>query len=74
MPHCCRHTYITCMQAKGVPMEYIRLLAGHEDVGTTLGYTHTSLETLTAVINKLDNDNEKERKKRMMEVTSDDEE
>ena len=74
MPHCSRHTYITCMQAKGVPMEYIRLLAGHEDVGTTLGYTHTSLETLTAVINKLDNDNEKERKKRMMEVTSDDEE
>lgn len=35
-------------------MEYIRLLAGHEDMTTTLGYTHTSIETLTAAIEKLD--------------------
>lgn len=53
-PHCCRHTYITNLQAQGMPMEYIRLLAGHEDMGTTLGYTHTSIETLKAAINKLD--------------------
>lgn len=53
-PHCCRHTYITNLQAEGMPMEYIRLLAGHEDMTTTLGYTHTSIETLTAAIEKLD--------------------
>lgn len=53
-PHCCRHTYITSLQAKGVPMDMIRVLAGHEDSSTTLDYTHTSFETLQALIASLD--------------------
>ncbi len=53
-PHCCRHTYITNLQAKGMPMEYIRLLAGHEDMTTTLGYTHTRIDTLVAAVSQMD--------------------
>ena len=53
-PHCCRHTYITNLQAKHVSMDIIRELAGHEDMNTTLGYTHTSFDTLKSVIDGLD--------------------
>ena len=53
-PHCCRHTYITSLQAKGVPLDMIRVLAGHEDSSTTLDYTHTSYETLQKLIASLD--------------------
>ena len=52
-PHCCRHTYITNLEAKHVPMELISALAGHEDSTTTLGYTHISLETLRKVVEGL---------------------
>jgi site-specific recombinase XerD len=52
-PHCCRHTYITNLQANHVPMELISQLAGHEDVSTTLGYTHISLDTLKEAVESL---------------------
>ena len=39
-PHCCRHTYITALQIKGVPMETIARLAGHSRITTTDGYLH----------------------------------
>ena len=45
-PHCCRHTYVTRLQAKGVPLELIAKLAGHSSISTTDGYAHTSMETL----------------------------
>lgn len=56
-PHCCRHTYITSLQASGVSMENIARLAGHSKITTTDGYLHTSLETLenaVAVLNHKD--------------------
>lgn len=53
-PHCCRHTYITRLQASGVPLDMIRMLAGHEDSNTTLDYTHTSFETLQQLVVSLD--------------------
>ena len=31
-PHCCRHTYVTMLQANGVPMETIAALTGHSDI------------------------------------------
>ena len=34
-PHCCRHTYVTNLQRKGVPMETIAALVGHSDIETT---------------------------------------
>ena len=52
-PHCCRHTYITRLQAKGVPMETISRLAGHGKIETTDGYLHTSLDTLAKAVEKL---------------------
>ena len=52
-PHCCRHTYITQLQEKHVPMNYISALAGHESESTTLGYTHVSLDALTKVIDSV---------------------
>lgn len=54
-PHCCRHTYVTRLQAKGVPMEIIARLAGHSDIATTDGYTHTSIDTLKKAVSVLDN-------------------
>ena len=52
-PHCCRHTYITQLQAKGVSMENIARLAGHTRISTTDGYLHVSLETLGNAVNAL---------------------
>lgn len=52
-PHCCRHTYITRLQANGVPMETISRLAGHSNVDTTDGYLHTSQATLEEAVSKL---------------------
>ena len=60
-PHCCRHTYITRLQARGVPMETIARLAGHSDVETTDGYLHTSSETLENAVAKLNDGSETSR-------------
>ena len=49
-PHCCRHTYITRLEAKGVPMTLIARLAGHSKVETTVEYTHTELSTLAEAV------------------------
>ena len=54
-PHCCRHTYISNLEKKGVPMEQIARLAGHSRITTTDGYVHTSMDTLAnavAVLNE----------------------
>lgn len=56
-PHCCRHTYITCLQAKGVPMETISRLAGHSNIETTDGYLHTSQATLEEAVSRLNCNN-----------------
>lgn len=53
-PHCCRHTYVTRLQAKGVSLELIAKLAGHSNVTTTDGYAHTSMETLKNAVSRLD--------------------
>lgn len=52
-PHCCRHTYVTRLQARGVPMETIARLAGHSSISTTDVYLHTSIETLAQAVNTL---------------------
>lgn len=53
-PHCLRHTYVTRLQKNGVPIEIIAKLAGHSNVDVTVGYTHTSLETLSDAVAVLD--------------------
>lgn len=52
-PHCCRHTYVTRLQARGVPMETIAALTGHSDIKTTEGYLHQSAETLAKAVEAL---------------------
>lgn len=56
-PHCCRHTYVTRLQAKGVPMETIARLVGHSSIATTGDYTHIASETLQAAVARLDEPN-----------------
>lgn len=46
-PHSCRHTYITHLEAKGVPMQLISRLAGHSSTDTTIGYTPDCRQTKT---------------------------
>lgn len=52
-PHCCRHTYVTVLQANGVPMETIAALTGHSDIKTTEGYLHQSADTLAKAVKVL---------------------
>ena len=49
-PHCCRHTYVTNLQRKGVPMETIAALVGHSDIETTDYYLHISQHTLREAV------------------------
>lgn len=52
-PHCCRHTYITWLQRRGVPVDIIARLAGHTNIGVTDVYLHTSKDTLSQAVEKL---------------------
>lgn len=46
VPYCLRHTFCTDLGKKGVPIEDIKYLMGHEDITTTLGiYSHPDKET-----------------------------
>lgn len=56
-PHCCRHTYITRLQAKGIPMETIARLAGHSKIETTDKYLHTSIDVLSSAVALLNQTN-----------------
>jgi site-specific recombinase XerD len=39
-PHCCRHTYVSQMQALGVDLATIQSIVGHADVDMTQHYLH----------------------------------
>ena len=39
-PHCCRHTYVSQMQALGVDLATIQSIVGHADVDMTKHYLH----------------------------------
>jgi integrase len=50
--HCLRHTYITNMIRAGININYVKELAGHSEMKTTLIYTHIGIEDLKkALIN-----------------------
>ena len=57
-PHCCRHTYATQLEKRGVPLQIIARLMGHARVETTGEYLHTSLDTLTNAIAVFDGERE----------------
>ena len=49
-PHCCRHTYVSQLQAQGVPLETIQALAGHTEIDMTQHYLHVQPEVKTAAV------------------------
>ncbi len=53
-PHCCRHTYITMLQARDVSIETVARLAGHSSIETTDHYTHISNDTLADAVRALE--------------------
>ena len=52
-PHCCRHTYVTHLEANQVPLAEIARLVGHSTVSTTNRYPHISSETLERAVSTL---------------------
>jgi len=44
--HCLRHTFITNMIKSGVSINFVKELAGHSDIQTTMGYVHIEIEDL----------------------------
>ncbi len=52
-PHCCRHTYATQLDEKGVPLQIIARLMGHARAETTGIYLHTDMETFSRAVNDL---------------------
>ena len=53
-PHCCRHTYVSRLEAKGVPMEQIARLVGHSKITTTDTYLHIRTVVLRDAVEVLD--------------------
>lgn len=51
-PHVLRHTYATAMLNHGANIENVKKLLGHQSLGTTEIYTHTTFEQLKRVYNK----------------------
>lgn len=51
--HSLRHTYVSALEAAGVPPDQRMLLAGHLDTKSHSTYSHTSLETLRQAVEKL---------------------
>ena len=51
-PHCCRHTYVSQMQALGVDLATIQSIVGHADVDMTKHYLHVQDPVRQAAIEK----------------------
>ena len=52
-PHALRHTFGTMLCAKGVPVPYVKELLGHEDIGSTMIYVHSTPIALRHAVRKL---------------------
>lgn len=52
-PHCCRHTCATALAQENVPPATIKVIMGHTNYQTTLGYTHISLEKKIEAVNRI---------------------
>jgi site-specific recombinase XerD len=53
-PHALRHTFGSMLCAKGVPVPYVKDLLGHEDIGSTMVYVHSTPKALREAVRKLD--------------------
>ena len=52
-PHCCRHTFATLMKNVNAPATDKQKLIGHAKFEMTAHYTHTDIESLKAITDKL---------------------
>jgi site-specific recombinase XerD len=52
-PHALRHTFGSMLCAKGVPVPYVKDLLGHEDIGSTMVYVHTTPLALRQAVRTL---------------------
>jgi len=51
VPHALRHTLATNLLEKGVPVGKVQALLGHEDLSTTMIYTHLTADDMGGVLN-----------------------
>lgn len=52
-PHALRHTFGSVLCARGVPVPYVKELLGHQDIGSTMIYVHSTPAALRAAVQKL---------------------
>jgi site-specific recombinase XerD len=52
-PHALRHTFGSMLCAKGVPVPYVKDLLGHEDIGSTMIYVHSTPKALRDAVKQL---------------------
>ena len=52
-PHCCRHTYVSQLQALGVDLETIASLVGHADTKMTTHYLHVQNSIRMAAVQRI---------------------
>jgi len=51
--HCLRHTFVTRLIKAGININYVKELAGHSSINTTMNYIHIVSEDLREAINKI---------------------
>lgn len=51
--HCLRHTFLTKLIKAGININYVKELAGHSSINTTMNYIHIVSEDLREAINKI---------------------
>ena len=53
-PHCCRHTYVSQLQALGVSIETIKSIVGHADIDMTRHYLHVQENICLEAVERFD--------------------
>lgn len=51
--HCLRHTFITELIKRGVNINFVKEIAGHSDIKTTMNYVHIVTEDLRDAVNRI---------------------
>jgi len=51
--HCLRHTFITNLIKSGVNINFVKEIAGHSEIQTTMNYIHIVTEDLREAVNKI---------------------